>query len=635
MGARASPETHPQDICRVRSYAAPPPTHESAKRVLTSDGKVLSDFLDSSSGASCGASGSTAIAADEVLHPVTSTSIVNRRAYVETYGCQMNVSDSEIVASVLRNSGYKMVDAPDAADAILINTCAIRDGAEQKIWHRLRQLKSIKVKHEKQRKREMKKAKLDVSGVFPVTDGDGTGRRPVVGVLGCMAERLKNKLLEADQLADLVVGPDAYRDLPDLISAVQGGEGSAMNVQLSIEETYADITPVRKNSPNVNPAAFVSIMRGCDNMCAFCIVPFTRGRERSRPFASIIDEVRNLSNEGYKEITLLGQNVNSYADKSGSVTFSQPIVKSGDHSNTLNRETLKPPVNPSDPFDMYYAKGFKSVYKPGRNQDNALRFGELLNKVSDVDPEMRVRFTSPHPKDFPDEVLEIITTKNNVGKMLHIPAQSGSTSVLERMKRGYTREAYIDLCERAKRTIPGVAISSDFITGFCGESEDEHSDTVTLMELIKYEQAFMFAYSLRDKTSAARHLTDDVEEAVKKRRLQEIIDTQRSEALAVNRKNEIGEIRCVLVEGLSKKSDSELSGRTCANKRVVIHSNVTSVRYTPSGSTQDVLRYSSLLVPLRVGDYVAVKVVHANASTLFGEPVGRTTLREFYEGNSA
>ena len=669
-GIRIPPATRPQDAPRARLYASSLPEASASARVLARDGPGLADFLrsDPSGGGRCGAAGSSAVQADDAA-AATSTSGARRTAYVETYGCQMNVSDSEIVASVLRSHDYVMTDAPEDADAILVNTCAIRDGAEAKVWHRLRQLRAIKTNKERANRRSAKRAAQDVSGVFD--DENAYQSVPVVGVLGCMGERLKEKVLERDGLADLVAGPDAYRDLPRLIDAARGAvdgdtfggaletpsagdEGetgadaffgekktgatlkdaksskssknqnasssapfaSVMNVQLSVDETYADIAPVRKNDATKNPAAFVSIMRGCDNMCAFCIVPFTRGRERSRPFASIVDEARRLSREGYKEVTLLGQNVNSYADKSAFFAETAPQTLAGDASVSLD-----------DPFERYYARGFRSVYKPSRSRDGAMRFGELLDLVADVDPEMRVRFTSPHPKDFPDEVLRIIQTRANVGKQLHMPAQSGSTSVLRRMRRGYTREAYVDLATRVREQIPGVAISSDFIAGFCGETEEEHGDTVSLMRLVKYEHAFMFAYSMREKTGAARHLRDDVPEATKKRRLAEIIAAQREEALRVNQ-DEIGGVVCVLVDGAARKDERQLAGRTCANKRVVIDRTTAFARFDPKAKTG----FGVDTVPLRVGEYVAARVTGANASTLFAEPVARTTLREFYRG---
>ena len=659
-GIRTPPATFPRDAPRARLFASSPPEASASARVLARDGPGLADFLraDPSGGGRCGAAGSSAVLADDAT--ATSASGARRTAYVETYGCQMNVSDSEIVASVLRSHDYVMTDAPEDADAILVNTCAIRDGAEAKVWHRLRQLRAIKAAKTRANRRAAKRAAQDVSGVFEDESG-AKSKVPVVGVLGCMGERLKEKLLERDGLADLVAGPDAYRDLPRLIDAARGDEvdalagglpsssaasvgadadaalavatekkkrnenenenenenasrdfSSVMNVQLSVDETYADIAPVRKSDATQNPTAFVSIMRGCDNMCAFCIVPFTRGRERSRPFSSIVDEARRLSREGYKEVTLLGQNVNSYADKSGKFfAETRQLVPTGDAS---------------DPFEPYYARGFRSVYKPSRSRDGAMRFGELLDLVADVDPEMRVRFTSPHPKDFPDEVLQIIRSRANVGKQLHMPAQSGSTSVLERMRRGYSREAYLDLATKVRLTIPGVAISSDFIAGFCGETEEEHEDTVSLIRQVKYESAFMFAYSMREKTGAARRLTDDVPEATKKRRLAEIIAAQREEALLAN-EAEIGKIVCVLVDGAARKDRTEkLAGRTCANKRVVVRRATASERFDRDKE----MGFGVADVPLRIGEYVAARVTGANASTLFAEPVARTTLSEFY-----
>ena len=658
-GIRIPPATCPWDAPRARLFASSPPEASASARVLARDGPGLADFLraDPSGGGRCGAAGSSAVLADDAT--ATSASGARRTAYVETYGCQMNVSDSEIVASVLRSHDYVMTDAPEDADAILVNTCAIRDGAEAKVWHRLRQLRAIKAAKARANRRAAKRAAQDVSGVFEDESG-AKSKVPVVGVLGCMGERLKEKLLERDGLADLVAGPDAYRDLPRLIDAARGDEvdalagglpsssaasvgadadaalavatekkkrnenenenasrdfSSVMNVQLSVDETYADIAPVRKSDATQNPTAFVSIMRGCDNMCAFCIVPFTRGRERSRPFSSIVDEARRLSREGYKEVTLLGQNVNSYADKSG--TFFAESRK-GEKANAFERS--------DDPFEPYYARGFRSVYKPSRSRDGAMRFGELLDLVADVDPEMRVRFTSPHPKDFPDEVLQIIKSRANVGKQLHMPAQSGSTSVLERMRRGYSREAYLDLATKVRLTIPGVAISSDFIAGFCGETEEEHEDTVSLIRQVKYESAFMFAYSMREKTGAARRLTDDVPEATKKRRLAEIIAAQREEALLAN-EAEIGKIVCVLVDGAARKDKTEkLAGRTCANKRVVVRRATASERFDRDKE----MGFGVADVPLRIGEYVAARVTGANASTLFAEPVARTTLSEFY-----
>ncbi|XP_023223507.1 CDK5 regulatory subunit-associated protein 1-like [Centruroides sculpturatus] len=342
---------------------------------------------------------------NESLHPYIDSQTVdgtNRKVYIQTYGCQMNVNDTEIVWAILEKAGYCKVDSKEFADVILVVTCAIREGAEQKIWHLLDYLKSLK------RKRKSK---------FPLK----------VGVLGCMAERLKMKLLEADKAVDIVAGPDSYRDLPRLLSLADDGQ-EAVNVILSLEETYADITPVRIN-PN-SPSAFVSIMRGCDNMCSYCIVPFTRGRERSRPVSSILDEIRQLSDKGIKEVTLLGQNVNSYRDISeANFTISE---------TSLNTSKL--------------AEGFRTLYKP---KVGGLRFADLLEKASSINPNIRIRFTSPHPKDFPDEVLQIIQDRPNICNSLHLPAQSGNTQVLERMRRGYTREAYLNLVHHIRNKIPG------------------------------------------------------------------------------------------------------------------------------------------------------------------------------------
>ena len=605
----------------ARPLTASPPDGLSGGGASTSraldaaDGPGLRDFMPSASSGGCGAAGATTVSPRPA--DAARDGEGRRKAYIETYGCQMNVNDSEIVASVLASSDYDLTDALPDADAILVNTCAIRENAESKVWHRLRQLRAVKRDRERAARREAKRAMSDRSGVFVATPPRPP---PVVGVLGCMGERLKEKILETDGLADLVAGPDAYRDLPRLIDAARGNAavaadggdvdvGSAVNVQLSLEETYADVAPVRR--ADSGPSAFVSIMRGCDNMCAFCIVPFTRGRERSRPIASVLEEVRRLSDEGYREVTLLGQNVNSYADGARPSLS----VRAGD-----------------DAFDRYYADGFRSVYKPRR--DGAVRFAELLDAAADVNPEMRVRFTSPHPKDFPDEVFRVIADRPNVAKQLHMPAQSGSTSVLERMRRGYTREAYVALARRAREEIPGVALSSDFIAGFCGETEEEHADTVALMREMRYEHAFMFAYSMREKTAAARKLTDDVPEETKRRRLAEIIAAQREEAEAVNAE-EVGRTHCVLVEGASKKSEKDAQGRTCTNKRVVLLGGATTTATYDPRRPEGATGPGTERVVVGAGDYVAARVVRANASTLFAEPVGRTTLVKFQKAHGA
>ncbi|KAK9798141.1 hypothetical protein WJX73_007483 [Symbiochloris irregularis] len=406
--------------------------------------------------------------------PVEEASYTSKAVYIETYGCQMNSSDTEVVLAILRKHGYSRTTVPAEAGLILLNTCAIRDRAEQKIC----------------------------------------------GV-------------------DLVAGPDAYRDLPRLMAVLQQRQASdaasregVMNVHLSAEETYADITPVR---PVGEKSALVSVMRGCNNMCAFCIVPFTRGRERSRPLNSILNEVRMLSDQGFKEVTLLGQNVNSYADASQG----EPAAAPGPAPGRSN----------PDAFSAY-AQGFRSVYVPRRG--GSVQFAELLDGVAGVNPEMRVRFTSPHPKDFSDDVLEVIAARPNVCKQLHMPAQSGSTSVLERMKRGYDRPSYDALVAHVRQKLPQVALSTDMIMGFCGETEAEHQCTLDLLERTAYEQAFLFAYSQRDRTTAARHLQDDVAPEVKDRRLAEAIQVFRR-AQRRGTQAEIGALHLVLVEGVSRR----------------------------------------------------------------------------------
>lgn len=445
---------------------------------------------------------------------------MNKRSfYIESYGCAMNFADSEIVNSILMDTGLNPVKQPEDADIILINTCSIRENAETKIWNRLKYFRSIK------------KRQSDLT----------------VGVLGCMAERIREKFLEKEKLVDLVVGPDAYRELPALLNEVEDGS-KAVNVLLSLEETYADITPVRTTGNGV--LAYISIMRGCDNMCSFCVVPFTRGRERSRPIDSILDEIKVLSEQGYREITLLGQNVNSY-------------------------------------------------------NDNGTRFAELMYRASQVDPEMRIRFSTSHPKDFPDELLHVIAEQKNVCNYIHIPAQSGNNEVLDRMRRPYTREQYLSLIDKMRTIIPGVSLSTDIIAGFCGETEEQHQDTVDLMKTVKYDMAYLFAYSERERTLAHRKFEDDVPADVKQRRLQEIINAQRAGAAEVNAL-EVGKTHLVLVEGFSKKSEDQLSGRTDTNKVVIIDRN----DYKP-------------------GDYVEVRITDATSATLFGEPIRKTTLQEF------
>lgn len=439
----------------------------------------------------------------------------SKKMFIETYGCQMNVNDTEIIQGIMQNAGYSATNSIEEANVVLLNTCAIRSGAEDKIWKRLENLRRLK------RTKDVK-----------------------IGVLGCMAERLKQKLLEKDKFVDIVAGPDAYRDLPRLLSEIEGGQQHAVNVILSADETYADIAPVRLSSNGVS--AFVTIMRGCDNMCSYCIVPFTRGRERSRPIISIEDEIRSLSENGYKEITLLGQNVNSYVDR-------ETVVE--DRTGAGLTDDGKPAMS----------DGFKTIYKL---KHGGIRFTELVDRISKIDPEMRIRFTSPHPKDFPDELLDLIKDRPNVCRSIHMPAQHGNNACLERMRRGYTREAYLELADKIRARIPNVSISSDFISGFCGETDEEHQDTISLLEHVKYEHAFMFAYSMREKTNAHRKYIDDVPEKIKLERLNHVIQTFRNNMVS-RFEQEIGKTLLVLVDSTSRRSVSDWVGRTDNNKKVI------------------------------------------------------------------
>ena len=452
-----------------------------------------------------------------------------RKLYIESYGCQMNFSDSEIVASILTEHGFQTTRDIEEADVIFVNTCSIREKAEQTVRKRLRTFHKLK-----ENKKEM-----------------------TIGVLGCMAERLKSKFLEEEKLVDIVVGPDAYRDLPNLINTVDHGQ-KAVNVQLSKEETYADISPVRLNSNGVT--AFVSIMRGCDNMCTFCVVPFTRGRERSRDAESIVKEVRELHKKGYKEVTLLGQNVDSY---------------------------------------LWYGGGPKMDFKKLSDIQKAssINFAQLLEKVALISPEMRIRFSTSHPQDMTDQVLETMAKYENICDYIHLPVQSGNSRILKLMNRGYTREWYMERIDAIKRIIPGCAISQDIISSFCTETEEEHKDTLSLMDYVKFDYGFMFKYSERPNTKAARKFEDDVPEEVKSRRLTEIIEKQREHSMEYNQ-SRVGKTFKVLVEGLSKRSDKHLFGRTTHNSVAVFPKK----HYKP-------------------GDYVMVKITDCNSATLIGESV--------------
>ena len=571
---------------------------------LPANGPELKDFIQNSetSAAVTRSTSSSSQMSIPTTYPMTdkSTAVLRPKKktfFIETYGCQMNSSDSEIVRSILLQHAYEESPTFESADVLLLNTCAIRENAETRIWSRLREFRGLKRQFQGSlppRRNKLKKyphlqANVEQLNYF----------NPVVGLLGCMAERLKLKLLDpAEKLVDVVVGPDAYRDLPHLLDVVcQGNKdendtSSHMNVQLSLEETYADITPVRSN-PNA-PSAYVSIMRGCNNMCSYCIVPFTRGRERSQPLPTVIDHVRRLRDQGVKEIVLLGQNVNSYHD-------------------TRDQES-------GGGRGYHSAQGFTNLF---RSRDQlGYRFADVLDQVAQVDAEVRVRFTSPHPKDFPDDVLSVVAHHANICKAIHMPAQSGNSAVLRRMRRGYSREAYLDLVSNIRTKIPGVALSSDFITGFCGESEAEHRDTLSLMEQVVFDQAFMFAYSLRDRTHAAHRLEDNIPEATKQRRLGEIIQVFHDGISHKNQTEEVGRHHLVLVEGPSKRSKAgsrEWTGLTDTGKRCTFAQ--TNVR--PS-----IVSGLSSNVALRVGDYALVEITEARRHTLRAQARARTTIVE-------
>ncbi|XP_037078538.1 mitochondrial tRNA methylthiotransferase CDK5RAP1-like, partial [Pollicipes pollicipes] len=481
-----------------------------------------------------------------------------RRVHFEVHGCQMNVNDTEVAWAVLQEAGYARAGGLHDADVVLLVTCSIREGAEQKIWNKLDNFRRLKASR------------------------NYAGAQFKVGVLGCMAERLKHRLLEAEAGVDLVAGPDSYRHLPRLL-AQPTEHGAAVHVLLSLDETYADVRPVRLD-PHA-PTAFVTVMRGCDNMCTYCIVPFTRGRERSRPLTSVVAEVRRLAAQGVREVTLLGQNVNSYRDLSGGGGCSE---------------------------ETRLASGFSTVYRP---RAGGTRFAELLSAVADVDPEVRVRFTSPHPKDFPDEVLRVVAERPNVCSCLHLPAQSGSSRVLAAMRRGYTREAYLALVRHARRAVPGVAFTSDFIAGFCGESEADFEDTLSLLREVRYHYCYLFAYSRREKTRAHHRLTDDVPADEKQRRVARLTRLYRELVLDVNRA-QLGQRQLVLLERASRRSPRFLIGRNDANVKVIVP------------------REHGTLA-LAAGQYAAVEVVDCSSEVLHAVPLERTTLQEFHRQHGA
>ncbi|KAB1157446.1 tRNA (N6-isopentenyl adenosine(37)-C2)-methylthiotransferase MiaB [Tenacibaculum aiptasiae] len=454
----------------------------------------------------------------------------NKKLFIESYGCQMNMNDSEIVASILAEQGFNTTQSLEDADLVLVNTCSIREKAETTVRNRLKKYNAVKK-------------------VNPTMK---------VGVLGCMAERLKEKFLEEEKIVDLVVGPDAYRDLPNLIEEVDAGR-DAVNVILSKEETYADVSPVRLNSNGVS--AFVSITRGCDNMCTFCVVPFTRGRERSRDPQSIIEEIGSMVDKNFKEITLLGQNVDSY---------------------------------------LWYGGGLKKDFKKASElaQATAVDFAQLLDMCATAYPKTRFRFSTSNPQDMSLDVIHTMAKHKNICKYIHLPVQSGSNNMLKAMNRQHTREEYIELVDNIYRIIPEMALSQDMISGFCGETEQDHQDTLDLMRHVKYDFGFMFAYSERPGTLAAKKMPDDVPLDVKKRRLQEVIDLQQEHSLYRTRQH-LGKVEEVLIEGTSKKNPNEWKGRNTQNTVIVFPKE-----------------------HYKLGDFVNVKVEDCTSATLRGTAVG-------------
>lgn len=436
-----------------------------------------------------------------------------KKLYIETYGCQMNVADSEVIGSILLKEGYRLTDDINEASVILLNTCSVRENAENRIWNRLKALRYLKKKN----------------------------RGLIVGLAGCMAERLREKVIEREQLVDIVIGPDAYRALPLLVADAESGH-KAVNVLLSREETYADISPVRMDKNGVT--SFVSIMRGCNNMCAYCVVPYVRGAERSRDQESIIKEVTYLFQSGYREVTLLGQNVDSYRWK---------------------------------------------------NNSEIIDFPQLIDRVARIDPLLRVRFSTSHPKDLSDDLLRTMAKHDNICKHIHLPAQSGSSRILKLMNREYTREWYMDRIRAIRHILPGCSISTDMISGFCSETDEDHKDSLSLMEWAGFDFAYMFKYSERPGTKAASKLKDDIPDNIKTERLNEIIALQNRLSVK-SKKEDVGKVHNVLIEGVSKRSPDYLSGRTSQNKVVVF----------PKGNKKK-------------GEYIMVRINRCTSATLIGE----------------
>lgn len=486
--------------------------------------------------------------------------LYSKKFYIESYGCQMNFADSEVVASILQKEGFGATRNVEDANLIFINTCSIREKAEQTVRKRLTEFKKLK------------------------SQKPGT----LVGVLGCMAERLKSQFLEEEKLVDIVVGPDAYRSLPQLVDEASGGQ-KTVNVLLSREETYADISPVRLNSNGVG--AFVSIMRGCNNMCSFCVVPFTRGRERSRDAESILRECQDLFDNGYREVTLLGQNVDSYHYIPASPNPSQ-----GGASQTHKSQLLQDAENI---LDATKSQGLSAGSPPPSGElEGAVTFSKLLELVAKISPDLRVRFSTSHPKDITDDVLHTMAAYENICKCIHLPVQSGSTRVLQLMNRTYTREWYMAKVDRIREIMPDCSITSDIISGFCTETEEDHQDTLSVMDYSKYDMSYMFFYSERPGTLAQRRYEDDVPLDVKKRRLQEIIEKQNALSLESYTKD-VGQTFKVLIDGDSKRSDTDWVGRNSQNKVVIFPKNGNAVK----------------------GDYVNVKINNCTQATLFGEIV--------------
>jgi tRNA-2-methylthio-N6-dimethylallyladenosine synthase len=450
----------------------------------------------------------------KVASPDSKSALNDKKLFIETYGCQMNVADSEVVASIMQMDGFEITENIAEANAVFVNTCSVRDNAEQKVIHRLQQLNAMKKKN----------------------------KGMIVGVIGCMAERVKDELI-TDHKVDVVVGPDAYLDIPNLINSVEQGE-KAINVELSKTETYKDVLPTRIGK---SISGFVSIMRGCDKFCTYCIVPYTRGRERSREVESVLNEIRDLEAKNYKEVTLLGQTVNSY----------------------------------------------KYTAEDGTVVD----FPKLLSMIAEMVPDMRIRFTSPHPKDMTDETIEVMAKYPNICRFIHLPVQSGSNNVLKAMNRKYTREWFLDRVQTMRRLIPDVAIGTDIFSGFSGETEEDHHQSLDLMREARFDLAFMFKYSERPGTVAAKRLPDDVPEEVKIRRLNEIIALQ-NEISKQSNHNDIGKVYEVLVEGFSKRSKEQMSGRTSQNKMVV---------FPREGR--------------HIGEFIKVKILSSTSATLIAEVV--------------